>query len=150
MKHTISAHGTVTNGKLHISFRDRFLSCFTTWKDCRVEVTVKKLYKRRSNQQNGYYWGVIVQTARLLISEAYGQTISNEEAHEHLKRECNYTEIVSEATGEISRLAKSTTELTTVEMEEYNERCRQWLYNFFGEVVPLPNEQGELFEEKFA
>ena len=44
-----------------------------------VEVTIRKWQLKRSNQQNSYYWGVVV----AMIAEAAGYT--PEEAHDALR-----------------------------------------------------------------
>jgi hypothetical protein len=52
-----------------------------------------------------------------------------------------HDEVANEKTGEILRKIESTTELTTTEMEVYNEKCRNNAFDMFGVQIPLPNEQ---------
>jgi hypothetical protein len=110
----------------------------------RVVITIERKRKTRSTMQNSYYWGVIVQSLRQCVLEEWGEDLGNEEAHEMLKFQCNYKELVDESTGEVIRMPLTTTNLTTTEMEEYNEKCRKFIFNFFNTVVPLPNEQGTI------
>ena len=57
----------------------------------------------------------------------------------------NFKELINENSGEIIKLPQTTTDRTTIEFEEYLERCRKLIYNYFNRVVALPNEQTEIF-----
>ena len=48
--------------------------------------------------------------------------------------------IVNEETSEIIQIPKSTTENTTIEQEEYHNKCVEFLKEWFNVTVPLPNE----------
>jgi hypothetical protein len=118
-------------------------------KSIRVELIVKKLYKKRSNPQNAYYYGVVVNDFVTGLKETTGQEITPTEAHELLKSNCNAIEIPNETTGEILKVGRSTTTLSTVEMEEYLDRCRRFIFDWFNITVLLPGEQSEIiFETK--
>jgi hypothetical protein len=113
-------------------------------KSLRVELVVRKLYKKRSNEQNRYYWGVIVNDFVTGFTEITGQEITPQEAHELLKTNCNGIELNNQITGEILKVGKSTTQLSTVEMEEYFDRCRIFNLEYFGITTLLPGEQAEI------
>lgn len=110
----------------------------------RVEIIIKKIYRKRSIPQNAYYWGVIVGIAADCISEDTGQRITKDEAHGILKQQCNPVEMINKKTGETIEIPGSTTKMTTTEAEDYYERCRRWLAEWFGADVPEPNEQTKL------
>jgi len=99
-----------------------------------VEVTIKlpQDYPQRSNQQNKYYRGVIVE----LISDHLGY--EPEEVHEILKQKF-LGEVLSVGGQEFS-VGKSTTELDTVQMENFMERVRTWASIEFSLVLPEPHE----------
>lgn len=59
--------------------------------------------------------------------------------HEFLKSNCNYKEIVNEATCEIIRKVCITIDNTTLYQENFHENCRQLCDSFFNTVIPLPN-----------
>jgi len=101
------------------SFRDAFLF----YDGSRVEVTVKPRTKNRSNQQNKYYWKVVVR----LIGEHLGY--SDNEMHEVLKHEFLRQD------GKVI----STTDLTTQEFEEYMENVKRWAVSEFQVYIPDPN-----------
>jgi len=145
--------GIIKNGLLYIIHRKAFDQDVAEigkirgeFNDARVFVTVEKVYKKRSNPQNSYYWGVLVFMFCQGYFEATGDKISSDEAHEMLKGECSRIEVVNQKTGETRLVIQSTTKKTTVEFEEYMEDCRRFILDWFGMVVPLPNEQMEIFK----
>ncbi len=139
----VETFGVVEGGKLLIDKREEFIAAIRTFDDQKVRVKVEKLYKKRSNDQNSYYWGVLIPLFAQGWKDTTGETIDSEQAHEILKQECNYTELVNSTTGEILKYGKTTTKLTTVEFEDYQERCRRFIFDWFGIVAPLPNEDLE-------
>jgi len=106
-----------------------------------ITITVETKRKVRSNDQNAYYWGVIVSLIRLAILEEWGEKKSSNQIHELLKTQCNYIERINESTGEVIKESKSTTDNSTSEQELYHELCRKWAFDWFNIEIPLPNEQ---------
>lgn len=106
-----------------------------------VEITIKRKYKQRSTPQNAFYWGVIIPMFQELISEAWGEMKSVEETHEILKCQCNYEEKTNPTTGEVIKIPKSTTGLTTTGWLEYERKMKQFALDFFNAILPEPNEQ---------
>lgn len=140
----VTTYGTITQGELKIHRRKDFLRNLSLLGDCRISLTVKKTYRKRSNPQNAFYHGVVVQILQECLQDATGEPYTAAQAHETLKKECNFKEIVNKTTGEVGHVTSSTKTLTTTEFEEYLERCRQWIYDWFQVDVPMPNEQTKL------
>ena len=105
-----------------------------------INLTFAKKTNKRSNNQNRYYWAVIIPIFKNAIRESWGELWSIAETHEFLKSNCNYIEFVNEDTGEIIRKVRSTTENTTVIQEEFHEKCRQLCSTFFDTEIPLPDK----------
>jgi predicted ATPase len=139
----IKTYGSITDGELKIYRRKEFLRSLAMLAG-RVEVIIRRVYRKRSTPQNAYYWGVIVSIARECISEAWQDQIEHDQAHEILKQQCNAQEVASPVSVEVITVSGSTQQLTTVEAAEYYERCRRWIMDFFGVDVPLPNEQTKM------
>ncbi len=116
---------TVSEGKTDIA--KEFVDYTKTLKDGDYLISVKKQTKVRSNNQNSYYFGVVVK----MIAEEVGYTPN--ETHEALKHK-----FLSEH-GEFPRI-KSTSELTTVEFEDYLAKVRMFGSEFCNLYIPLPNE----------
>lgn len=91
-----------------------------------VEVVVRKERSERSNNQNNYYWGVVLQ----LLSDHTGYT--TDEMHEICKHQFLIVH------GKFDYV-KSTTKLNTVEFEEYLDKIKNWAA-VLGVNIPNPNE----------
>jgi hypothetical protein len=114
--------------------------------ETQFKVEFRRIGANRSNQQNRYYWGVIVEAFRYGVQQQWGDYIGKQEAHETLKSNCLYTERINEDTGEVLRIIGSTSENDTGEQEVYHEKCRRLIMDYFGIEVPLPVEgQLEIF-----
>ena len=116
-----------------------------TFEGKEIEITIARKYPKRSIPQNSFYWGVLIPTFQELILSEWGEIKSNEETHEILKFSCNYSEKINEETGEIIRVPKSTTELTTTGFMEYHQKLKQLALDYFNSVLPEPNQQLEIF-----
>ena len=137
IKHT----GKVLNRKIEFDNQDLLRKHLTSLDGKDVEVLIRqvKVFNHtRSNNQNAYYWGVIVEACRSAISQEWGEGITREQAHDTLKEYCNFQELVKGQ--KIIRITNSTADLTTDQFEAFTQRCREWMFNFFNVVVPLPNE----------
>lgn len=104
-----------------------------------IEVTIRRKRKHRSDPQNRYYWGVVVEMIRMGIKQL-GDDVDSESVHEFLKlRFLPVREKIDENTGEvIYRLPASTASLSTVEFLEYVEKCCQFAAEYLGVNIPLP------------
>lgn len=134
----------VNDGKLQPNVTRQLLKDLKEFEGKRVLIKLSQKRKDRSMPQNRYYFGVVCEAFQIGAKETWGESISKEEAHENLKKECNYKELVSDDSGEIFRISKSTADLTTLAFEEYLEKCRQFIYTWFGITVPMPNEQAAI------
>lgn len=105
-----------------------------------IVLKISLLSKKRSNQQNSYYWGVILPLTKQAIFNEWGEVWNIEKTHEFLKSKFLYFEKVNEDTSEIIRTPKSTQENTTTEQEEYYLQIREFLKEWFNVDCPLPNE----------
>lgn len=124
--------GTITKGDLIIADPKRFKMYCCGFKDgSPVEVVVKRPTKERSNQQNAYYWGVVIH----LIHESTGE--DPDRIHGFLSAMF----LTRKAWGE-NPYVESTTKLSTIEFEDYLENCRRWAAypENLGIYIPLPNE----------
>ena len=146
----VEATGHIEGGKLFIHYRSQFMDAIRCMPDCRVTITVEKVYRKRSTRgengtgQNGYYFGIVCSEYRRGAWETQQRILSIDDAHAELKANCNYVERYVEETGSVCRTINSTADLTTVQFEEYLDRCREFIHEWFGVRVPMPNEQGEL------
>jgi hypothetical protein len=95
-----------------------------------VAITIGPWQKKRSLSQNRYYFGVVCS----MIAEEAGYS-TPEEAHDALRMHF----LLKHGDKPMPTIG-STTELTTVEFEEYLAKCRQLAAELWALYVPLPNE----------
>ncbi len=126
---TVDEHG------LHLRHKDRFI------RDLRqlygeVEVIARRKRATRSDSQNKWYWGCIVEG----ISEHTGYT--PDEVHELLKAKFIPKKLaIADGNGEIKDefvIGGTTTRLNKLEFGEYCEAIRQWAAQDLDIVIPDP------------
>jgi hypothetical protein len=100
----------------------------------RHSISIEKFRDGRSTNQNRYYWGIIVNG----LASEFGYF--RDEIHQLLRQKfLSYTRD-NPRTGTTEHFVRSTTDLTTDEMEEYLESIRVWALSEFSVYLPLPNE----------
>lgn len=95
----------------------------------RVVELLKPAKKPRSNNQNKYYWGVVLE----IIANEIG--ISPEEAHDLMK-----IQFLKKHINEKLWTVKSTATLNTLAFEEYLDNVRRFASMELNCIIPLPNE----------
>lgn len=121
-------YGKVEKGKLIILNEEIYERVLESLEGQEITFTIGKKTRPRSNQQNRYYWGVIIE----ILGKELGYT--PEETHEALK-----IKFLLKEGGKIPTV-RSTAELSTVEMEEYHSKIREWASQFLGCYIPDPSE----------
>lgn len=134
----------VNKGTLSLTNRPLFNDTIACLRDGDYIMEIKEKKKKRSNSQNSYLWAVVNQmVCRRLIE--LGHDVDLEETHDFLKASFNYKEVVNESTGEVFKIPKGTSGLSTEEFSEYIERVVRFGAEILGIIIPLPNEQMEIF-----
>jgi hypothetical protein len=95
----------------------------------KVAITIERRKKHRSGNQNRYFHSVIVP----MIAEEMGCEL--DEAKDALKWEFLRFQLECGAWT-----VKATSNLSTVEMEEFHSKCRQLGSQMFGCYIPKPHE----------
>jgi hypothetical protein len=121
--------GTIRDSKLFLDKGEKFKQYLTGLNGKRVQVTVEKIKHKRTNNQNKYYWGVVVK----LIAQHTGH--DPEQIHEALKQMFSPKWYLGSV-----MVPNSTARLDTLEFVEYTEKCRMWGSEFLNLNIPLPNE----------
>ncbi len=123
--------GTVEQGKLDIDFSANYERYLVTLEGQRVTIEVKKFKKKRSIEQNSYYWAVLID----ILSKEFGY--ESEEIHLMLREK--FLRIHDNIHPDFV-IARSTTKLTTVEFVEYIEKIQRWAAQEHQIYLPDPNE----------
>lgn len=129
--------GKIEHGELILNNPQLYLAHLNSLNG-EVNVTVKRRIKTRSDKQNRYYWGVVIDILwkhfALDSPIEMDEKISPEAWHIGLRNE--FLTIASFPL----RISKSSTSLSTVEFEEYLTQIRTWAQVKFNVYIPLPNE----------
>lgn len=101
------------------------------------DMTLEKERKDRSNAENRYYRGCVLPT---VAKNDIIQGFTEEDWHESFKEKFLHQSGVANSMFTVQH-TKSTTDLTTVEMEVYLESIRRFAAEYLQCNVPLPNEK---------
>ena len=119
--------GNVEKGKLALHQKELFAKYLHSLRG-EVEIIVRKWKKRRTSNQNKYYWGVVVP----ILCDSLGY--SNEEMHDALK-----WKFLRNKEREKLPTVKSTSGLSTIEFNNYIDEIVRWAAQE-GIVIPDPSQ----------
>lgn len=130
---------TVNEGRLKISNRKQFDNDIKSFEGKRVEICIKKAKKTRSNNQNAYYWGIVIPYVLNGLTDLGNSGITTDLVHSFLKDRFiqEGTDIVIPKTGEAIKM-KTTTTLSTTQMMGYIADIQQFSAEILGVVIPDP------------
>lgn len=124
--------GKMVRGIVELQELKAYKSYIKTLEGKEVYLSVAEWKNTRSNNQNNYYWGVVVR----LIADTTGYSL--QEAHEALKvKFLLQPKIVKEVS---LPTIKSTALLNSKEFEDYCAEIREWAIAELDCYIPLPNE----------
>ena len=121
--------------------RNTVLEAIKSFNGSDVVITIDKVKKKRSNNQNAFYWGVLIPLMQQGAKDTWGESWSVDKAHKHLSKLFVFHESVNIKTGLITKTPKSTTELTTTDWEVYVTEIRIYLLENFDIDAPEPNQE---------
>ncbi len=130
--------GDIVNGKLkllpHIKTGiNRWLSIFAS--GSHVDIVIRKHRDKRTDDQNRYYWGVVVK----ILADHFGY--ESDEMHEELKLMFNP---IQSKIDPSRKIGGSTTKMSTVEFycdqDSYVERICRWSASEHGVYIPPPEK----------
>lgn len=131
----------ISEGQFRIN-KDLIRNAIKQFEGKEIQIVFKRKYKKRSNNENAFYWGVWIPILQRAILDTWGEIRDSNEVHEIIKLNCNYEEKINEDTGSFIRVPKSSTDLNTYEWEfEFKQKIRQFALEFFNVTLPEPNEQ---------
>lgn len=136
----IQIRTSVTNGKLTRN-RNLILDAINLYEGKDLLITFEKIKKKRSNQQNAYYWGIVIVIIKSALKST-GNNLSENDVHDLLRLKfLKETIAIKEETGEVIERVKSTTELTTSQFMDYIAEIQQFAAEYFDVIIPDPNEE---------
>ena len=136
---TTTIIGIVENGKFVPNSKEYFKRAFESYEGKIIELSLKVWHKKRTNPQNSYYWGVVIELIKNYINDL-GNDFDSDTIHELLRSLFLKTtkEIVNKESGEVKTIEfiQSTTKLSTIEFETYLESCKRYAAETFDIFIP--------------
>lgn len=136
-------YGTVKDHRLVLGNMGAFKENVAQFEGQRIKLEVSRFKDTRSERQNAYYWGVVIQ----IFADFFGMTPM--ETHEALKFRHLRVPIkmptamepyINEAEASALCTVRSTAMMKTDEFEEYMATLRRWGAEEFSLDIPEPNE----------
>jgi len=129
----------VKNGSLTRN-RNLIKDAIVSFEGKQVVIKIEKFKKKRSTQQNRFYYGVIIPIVQNCLKEA-GHIMTNESTHDLIKLKFLKEPLfVNEETGEVIERIKSTTELSTSQFMDLLAEINNFTFEYFGVTLPSPND----------
>lgn len=140
--------GTCKNGTLHIIRREEFWQSFKMkFKEGeRLKIIIEKQYSKRSNQQNRYYYGVVLDVLLHEVNEQ-GNEMTKAELHEELLSRFAPKKQVKNSAGEYFEIPMRSHELNKSQMADFTSEIMRWAAEFWAVNIPEPGEQTEIFNK---
>lgn len=132
---------SITNGVFKRN-RNLVLDAIKSFEGVEVRITLEKLKKKRSNNQNAFYWGVVIPLIQNGLKEATGEFRSSDNIHYRilLPLFSPINEIVNTETGEVVNEKLTSSDMTTTQFCEFIMEVQKWSAEFLGVDIPSPNE----------
>jgi hypothetical protein len=129
----------VKNGSLTRN-RNLIKDAIATFEGKQIVIKIEKAKKKRSTQQNRFYYGIIIPIIQNCLKEA-GHIMTNESTHDLIKLKfLKEALFVNEETGEVIERIKSTTELSTSQFMDLLAEINNFTFEYFGVTLPSPND----------
>jgi hypothetical protein len=129
----------VKNGSLTRN-RNLIKDAIATFDGKQIVIKIEKFKKKRSTQQNRFYYGIVIPIVQNCLKEA-GHIMTNESTHDLIKLKfLKETLFVNENTGEVIERIKSTTELSTSQFMDLLAEINNFTFEYFGVSLPSPND----------
>jgi hypothetical protein len=131
----------IENGKV-VRNKQMILNAFNEFEGSEVLIIISKAKKHRSNNQNAFYWGLVIPIVQQGLKDATGEYRSAEMIHYNilLKMFAPENEIVNTETGECITEKITSSQMTTTQFCEYVMEIQKWGAEFLGIDIPNPNE----------
>jgi hypothetical protein len=129
---SLNLKAIIKNNQIEIEDKENFNLFKKLNEGVEILIRMQKYYRLRTDPQNKYYWGVIIK-----ILQEYTGEDERDRIHDALKEKfIDKLDVLGE------RVSKGTSNMSTVEFEEYASEIRQWASRDLNCYIPEPNEAG--------
>ncbi len=108
--------------------------------DGKYMITIKKVRKPRSNDQNAWLWGCIYPLLLDALIDAGYEFTDTEQVHEFFKSQFTIDRVINKHTGEIIEFPRSTSQMDTVTFSTYCEKLREYGEEYLDVEIPDPDK----------
>jgi len=129
------------DGRLKIWKRGELVKELSGLRNMDITMTIEEYKKPRSTKQNRYFHGVVLPMCKLGIMDSTGEIVTLQEVKDLLRSLFIVREIIDEETGEVLRVPRGTSDLSTIEFNEFIERIQHWGTEYLNIEIPDPGEQ---------
>jgi NinB protein len=147
-KNVLELSCLVSNGRIPLETSQAVAAAIRRMEGKRLVISLREQKRTRSNNQNAFYWAVVIPLVLEMFVEA-GNDTNPEEVHLFLKENVGGSvcvKVLLTPDGKRCPVLRSSADLSTAEFEDFLERVRAWAAEM-GTQIPLPNEnliyQGE-------
>lgn len=143
MIHKLTYYSKVVDGKLQGNVSKFIKEELPRFNDKRVEVTIKQISSKRSDQQNRYIH--LLFTIFKDSLNDLGNDFSMQEVKDLCKFKFAKTDVINTNTGELlGERIKGTSEMGKLELAEFVDNVIDWAKEMFNIRLPKPGEQLEI------
>lgn len=138
----IAINTTITNGKI-TGNRNLLSKAIQTFEGSKITITLERFRKKRSNNQNRFYYGVVIPLVQDGLKEATGEVRGADSIHYNilLPLFAPTRDITNKDTGEIFSERITSSEMTTTEFMTFIKEIQKWAAEFLGIDIPDPNSE---------
>jgi len=129
------------DGRLKIWKRGELVKELSGLRNMDVTLTIEEYKKPRSSKQNRYYHGVVLPMVKLGLMDRTGEIVSLEEVKTFLSYKFITREVADPDSGEVYKIARGTSDLSTKEFNKFTEDIQHWASYYLGIEIPDPGEQ---------
>lgn len=138
-------HGKVDNGKIILPRTRMQKELPQVFNGKPIKITVEQNKVKRSDQQNRYYWAVVLPYVRDGFIELGNNLQRNGESimliHKLMKSKFLDNGIaIADANGEVHMTEPTTSTLNKEDFSEYVDRIKQWSTEYLNIYIPDANE----------
>ena len=138
-------HGKVLNGKIILPSKRMQIELPKVFEGKPIKVTIEHNKVKRSDQQNRYYWGVVLPFVRDGFIDLGNNLQRNGESivliHKLMKSKFLENGIaIADANGEVHTTEPTTSTLNKEEFSEYVEQIKAWATEFLNIYIPDADE----------
>lgn len=135
----IKSKVVITDGKMKIVKRKEFDDFVKSQKNGNFQLTLKKIYRKRSVNQNAFYWGPFLDSELSALYDEGYHFPNKDYLHEWNKKNFSTEKLVNEMNGEVIDIIIPTSAMSTVQFENLMESIRLTFRENYNCELPYPN-----------